>query len=114
VVNTLKGSVPLGVGRKPRAWWSREAHEGTGAQASGRRGGETPRGRENQEGSGLLEMVHPIFGWWRIFTESKALKATLAAREFFGFTRFSDSSQANVMKVTASERRQRLCEGETP
>jgi hypothetical protein len=114
VVKTLKGSVPLGARRKPGDWGPRKAHEGTVAKATGRRGGEIPRGRENQEGSGLPVVVHPIAGRWRILAESKALKATLSTREFFGFARFSDSSRANVTKVTASERGQRLCEGETP
>jgi len=50
VVKTLKGSVPLGAGRKPGDWWFREAHEGTDAQAPGRRGGETPRGHEKPGG----------------------------------------------------------------
>jgi hypothetical protein len=59
VVKTLKGSVPLGAGRKPGDWWFREAHEGTDAQAPGRRGGETPRGQENQEGSGLRQCGSP-------------------------------------------------------
>jgi len=114
VVNTLKDSVPLGLRRKFGDWWSSEVHEGTEAQASGRREGETPRGRENQEGSGLPVVVHPIAGGWRILAESKALKATRSTRWFFGFARFSDSSGANVTKVTASERGQRLCEGEKP
>jgi len=69
---------------------------------------------KHQEGSGLPVMVHPIAGGCRIFAESKALKATLATRWVFGFARFSYSSRANVTKVTASERGQRLCEGEKP
>jgi hypothetical protein len=77
-------------------------------------GGKPLEVKKTRRAAAFRSMVHPISGGWRIFTESKALKATLEAREFFGFTRFSDSSQANAMKVTASERRQRLCEGETP
>jgi len=77
-------------------------------------GGKPLEAGKNQEGSGLPVMVHPIAGRWRILAESKALKATLATRWVIGFARFSDSSRANVTKVTASERGQRLCKGEKP
>jgi hypothetical protein len=54
---------------------------GSGAQASGRRRGEPPRGRKDQEGSGLAASGSPHFRRCRILAESKALKATLSVRE---------------------------------
>jgi len=42
VVKTLKGSVPLGAGRKPGDWWFREAHEGIRRASEGPTRGGNP------------------------------------------------------------------------
>lgn len=80
VVKTLKGSMPGFAGRKLGERWLRKAQEGIRRASAGPTRGDTPRGQENQEGSGLPCVVHPMHGRCRILTESKALKVKLSAR----------------------------------
>jgi len=43
-------------------------------------GGRPLEARKTRRAAAFCSMVHPICSGWRIFTESKALKATLATR----------------------------------
>ena len=114
MVNTLKGSVPLGTRRKPGARGSREAHEGTGAQATGRRGGETPKGRKTPGGQRPSGDGSPHR--WRVsnLRREQSLEGDAHDETVFRVYSVFLLVGANVTKVTASERGQRLCEGEKP